>query len=305
MPSYTIKDLEQISGIKAHTIRIWEQRYGFLQPQRTETNIRSYSADELKVILNVSLLNKYGYKISHIDKMSSAEIEDKIFGLNHLDAEKERVVNALIKDMVSLDMLSFERQLDNYIAQKGVEKTITEIIFCFLERVGVLWITNHINPAQEHLASNIVRQKIILGIEKLPKMYNNAKLIVLFMPEGEYHEIGLLFVHFLLKSKGYNVDYLGTNVPIVDLKYLTEYKKVDYLYAHITAPTKGFKMNKFREQLGQINKDIPIILTGQMMQEYKGSVPGNIRVLQSLSETMGFLSSLLVSLKHRFSIIYL
>ena len=292
MSSYTIKDLEQISGIKAHTIRIWEQRYGFLQPQRTETNIRSYSADELKVILNVSLLNKYGYKISHINKMSSAEIEDKIFGLNHLDAEKERVVNALIKDMVSLDMLSFERQLDNYIAQKGVEKTITEIIFCFLERVGVLWITNHINPAQEHLASNIVRQKIILGIEKLPKMYNNAKLIVLFMPEGEYHEIGLLFVHFLLKSKGYNVDYLGTNVPIVDLKYLTEYKKVDYLYAHITAPTKGFKMNKFMEQLGQINKDIPMILTGQMMQEYKGSVPGNIRVLQSLSETMGFLSSL-------------
>jgi DNA-binding transcriptional MerR regulator len=292
MSSYTIKDLEQISGIKAHTIRIWEQRYGFLQPQRTETNIRSYSADELKVILNVSLLNKYGYKISHINKMSSAEIEDKIFGLNHLDAEKERVVNALIKDMVSLDMLSFERQLDNYIAQKGVEKTITEIIFCFLERVGVLWITNHINPAQEHLASNIVRQKIILGIEKLPKMYNNAKLIVLFMPEGEYHEIGLLFVHFLLKSKGYNVDYLGTNVPIVDLKYLTEYKKVDYLYAHITAPTRGFKMNKFMEQLGQINKDIPMILTGQMMQEYKGSVPGNIRVLQSLSETMGFLSSL-------------
>jgi DNA-binding transcriptional MerR regulator len=292
MSSYTIKDLEQISGIKAHTIRIWEQRYGFLQPQRTETNIRTYSADELKVILNVSLLNKYGYKISHIDKMTSAEIEDKIFGLNHLEAEKERVVNALIKDMVSLDMLAFEKQLDNYIAQRGIEKTITDIIFFFLERVGVLWITNHINPAQEHLASNLIRQKIILGIEKLPKMHANAKLFVLFMPEGEYHEIGLLFVHFLLKSKGYNVDYLGTNVPIVDLKYLTEYKKVDYLFAHITAPIKGFKMNKFMEQLSQINKDVPMILTGQMMQEYKGPLTANIRVLQSLSETMGFLSSL-------------
>jgi DNA-binding transcriptional MerR regulator len=292
MSSYTIKDLEQISGIKAHTIRIWEQRYGFLQPQRTETNIRTYSADELKVILNVSLLNKYGYKISRIDKMTSAEIEDKIFGLNHLEAEKERVVNALIKDMVSLDMLAFEKQLDNYIAQRGIEKTITDIIFFFLERVGVLWITNHINPAQEHLASNLIRQKIILGIEKLPKMHANAKLFVLFMPEGEYHEIGLLFVHFLLKSKGYNVDYLGTNVPIVDLKYLTEYKKVDYLFAHITAPIKGFKMNKFMEQLSQINKDVPMILTGQMMQEYKGPLTANIRVLQSLSETMGFLSSL-------------
>jgi methanogenic corrinoid protein MtbC1 len=209
-----------------------------------------------------------------------------------LEAEKERVVNALIKDMVSLDMLAFEKQLDNYIAQRGIEKTITDIIFFFLERVGVLWITNHINPAQEHLASNLIRQKIILGIEKLPKMHANAKLFVLFMPEGEYHEIGLLFVHFLLKSKGYNVDYLGTNVPIVDLKYLTEYKKVDYLFAHITAPIKGFKMNKFMEQLSQINKDIPMILTGQMMQEYKGPLTANIRVLQSLSETMGFLSSL-------------
>jgi DNA-binding transcriptional MerR regulator len=292
MSSYTIKDLEQISGIKAHTIRIWEQRYQFLQPQRTETNIRSYSADELKVILNVSLLNKYGFKISHIDKMSTAEMEEKILALNQLDAEKERVVNALIKDMVSLDMISFERQLDNYIAQKGIEKTITEIIFSFLERVGVLWITNHINPAQEHLASNLIRQKVILGIEKLPKMFPSGKLIVLFMPEGEYHEIGLLFVHFLLKSKGYNVDYLGTNVPLVDLKYLTEYKKVDYLYSHITAPIKGFKMNKFMEQLSLINNKIPVVLTGQMMQEYKGPVAGHIRIMQSLSETMEFLSSL-------------
>jgi DNA-binding transcriptional MerR regulator len=292
MSSYTIKDLEHISGIKAHTIRIWEQRYQFLQPQRTETNIRSYSADELKVILNVSILNKYGFKISHIDKMSGAQMEEKILGLNHLDAEKERVVNALIKDMVSLDMLSFERQLDTYIAQKGIEKTITDIIFSFLERVGVLWITNHINPAQEHLASNLVRQKIILGIEKLPKMYPSAKLIVLFMPEGEYHEIGLLFVHFLLKNKGYNIDYLGTNVPLVDLKYLTEFKKVDYLYAHITAPTKGFKMNKFMEQLSQINSKIPVVLTGLMMQEYKGPVASHIRVMQSLSETMTFLDSL-------------
>ncbi len=292
MSSYTIKDLEQISGIKAHTIRIWEQRYHFLQPQRTETNIRSYSGEELKVILNVSLLNKYGFKISHIDKMSQSEIEDKILGLNQLDAEKERVVNALIKDMVSLDMASFERQLDNYIAQKGIEKTITNIIFSFLERVGVLWITNHINPAQEHLASNIIRQKIILGIERLPKTLAAPKLIVLFMPEGEYHEIGLLFVQYLLKLRGYHVDYLGTNVPIVDLKYLTEIKKVDYLYAHITAPIKGFKLNKFMDQISLLNPSIPIILTGQMMQEYKGPVASHIKVMHSLPQTMELLSNL-------------
>ena len=292
MSSYTIKDLEKISGIKAHTIRIWEQRYNFLQPQRTETNIRSYSADELKVILNVSLLNKYGFKISHIDKMSSEQMEEKIMALSQLDAQKERVVNALIKEMVSLNMVAFERQLDLYIGQKGIEKTINEIIFPYLERVGILWVTNHINPAQEHLATNIVRQKIILGIERLTPLLTYTKRIVLFLPEGEYHELGLLYVHFLLKQKGIYVDYLGANVPMVDLKYLTEFKKVDYLYCHITMPARNFKLDKFFTSLANINQEIPIILSGQLIQEYKGKISPNIHLKRSLSETIAFLQDI-------------
>ncbi len=292
MSSYTIKDLEKISGIKAHTIRIWEQRYNFLQPQRTETNIRSYSADELKVILNVSLLNKYGFKISHIDKMSSEQMEDKIMSLSQLDAQKERVVNALIKEMVSLNMVAFERQLDLYIGHKGIEKAINEIIFPYLERVGILWVTNHINPAQEHLATNIVRQKIILGIERLTPLLTYTKRIVLFLPEGEYHELGLLYVHFLLKQKGIYVDYLGTNVPMVDLKYLTEFKKVDYLYCHITMPARNFKLDKFFTNLATINQQIPIILSGLMIQEYKGKISPNIHLKRSLSETIAFLQEI-------------
>ncbi len=292
MSSYTIKDLEKISGIKAHTIRIWEQRYNFLQPQRTETNIRSYSAEELKVILNVSLLNKYGFKISHIDKMSSEQMEEKIMALSQLDAQKERVVNALIKEMVGLNMVAFERQLDLYIGQKGIEKTITEIIFPYLERVGILWVTNHINPAQEHLATNIVRQKIILGIEKLPPLVNYTKRIVLFMPEGEYHELGLLYVHFLLKQRGVYVDYLGANVPMVDLKYLTEVRKIDYLYCHITSPAKNFKLDKFFSNLATINSQIPIILSGQLIQEFKGKIASNIQLKRSLSETISFLQQI-------------
>ncbi len=292
MSSYTIKDLEKISGIKAHTIRIWEQRYNFLQPQRTETNIRSYSAEELKVILNVSLLNKYGFKISHIDKMSSEQMEEKIMALTQLDAQKERVVNALIKEMVALNMVAFERQLDLYIGQKGIEKTITEIIFPYLERVGILWVTNHINPAQEHLATNIVRQKIILGIEKLPPLVNYTKRIILFMPEGEYHELGILYVHFLLKQRGVYVDYLGANVPMVDLKYLTEMRKIDYLYCHITSPAKNFKLDKFFSNLATINPQTPIILSGQLIQEYKGKIASNIQLKRSLAETIAFLQEI-------------
>ena len=292
MSTYTIKDLEQISGIKAHTIRVWEQRYNFLQPKRTETNIRTYSAEELKTILNVSLLNKYGYKISHIDRMSTLQMEEKILGLNQMDAQKEKVVNDLIKEMVSLNMPAFERQLDLYIAQKGIEKTITEIIFSFLERVGILWITNHINPAQEHLSTNILRQKIILGIEKLSNVQLTNKRVVLFMPEGEFHEIGLLYVHFLLKQRGIGVDYLGTNVPVVDLKFLTEFKKVDYLFCHVTSPGKQFKLAKFIDQLGQINSSIPIILTGQLIQEYKGAVAVNFQLKRSLAETITFMNEI-------------
>lgn len=292
MSTYTIKDLEQISGIKAHTIRVWEQRYHFLQPKRTETNIRTYSGDELKTILNVSLLNKYGFKISHIDRMTAGQMEEKILGLNQVDAQKEKVVNDLIKDMVSLNMASFERQLDLYIAQKGIEKTITEIIFSFLERVGILWITNHINPAQEHLCTNMLRQKIILGIEKLQSVHQANRRVVLFMPEGEYHEIGLLYVYFLLKQRGVGVDYLGANVPVVDLKYLVSVKKVDFLFSHITSPTKQFKLNKFLEQLGQIKGEAPIILTGQLIQEYKGEVAPNIQLKKTLSETMAFINGL-------------
>ncbi len=292
MSSYSIKDLEQVTGIKAHTIRIWEQRYNFLQPSRTETNIRSYSSEELKTILNVSLLNKYGFKISHIDKMSSDQIEEKILSLNQLDAIKERVVNVLIKEMVSLNMHAFEKQLDIYIGQKGVDKTITEIVFPFLERVGVLWMTNHINPAQEHLATNLLRQKIILGIERLPAVSAQNKNVILFMPEGEYHEIGLLFVYFLLKQEGIYVNYLGANVPMRDLVYLTTLKKPNYIFCHLTSPSKVFKLDRFISQIGQVSTTNPVMLSGLFMKDYKGKLPENITVKKSLAEVVQLIQSI-------------
>lgn len=292
MSSYSIKDLEQVSGIKAHTIRIWEQRYGFLQPSRTETNIRSYSSEELKTILNVSLLNKYGFKISHIDKMTPTQMEEKILSLNQLDAIKERVVNTLIKEMVSLNMISFEKELNMYISQKGIEKTITEIIFPFLERVGILWMTNHVNPAQEHLATNLLRQKLILGIEKIPNILDHSKQVVLFMPEGEYHEIGLLFEYFLLKQQGIYVNYLGANVPMKDLSYLIASVKPMQVFCHLTSPLKGFKMDRFLHELGKLEDGIPVVLSGQLIVDYDGPLASNISVKKTLSEIVHLIHSI-------------
>src|SRR5882757_46111 len=134
MNAFTIKDLENLSGIKAHTIRIWEQRYKFLKPKRTCTNIRCYCNDELKTLLNIALLNKYGFKISHIDRMQPGEIREKILALGDVKAQQERIVNELLQEMVDLDMERFDTILTKYIAVKGIEKAVTQIIFPFLEK---------------------------------------------------------------------------------------------------------------------------------------------------------------------------
>ena len=214
MNAFTIKDLENLSGIKAHTIRVWEQRYTFLKPQRTDTNIRYYSNEELKMLLNISLLNKYGYKISHIDKMTEAEMADKLLLLSQGQAQQERLVNELIRYMVDLDMVQFEALLNRFIAARGIERAITQIIFPFLEKIGVLWLTSNINPAQEHLVTNIVRQKLIVGIENCVTHLSVEKNVLLFLPEGEHHELGLLYVHYILISRGVITLYLGAIVPL-------------------------------------------------------------------------------------------
>src|SRR5215831_6791661 len=161
MNAFTIKDLENLSGIKAHTIRVWEQRYSFLKPKRTETNIRYYTNDELKTVLNIALLNKYGYKISQIDKMSEREVREKIISLDNTDAQQERLINELVKNMVDLEPDRFEDVLDHYIRARGIDKAISYLIFPFLDKIGILWLADNINPAQEHLVTNIIRQKLI------------------------------------------------------------------------------------------------------------------------------------------------
>ncbi|HEX8331555.1 MAG TPA: MerR family transcriptional regulator [Segetibacter sp.] len=292
MNAFTIKDLENLSGIKAHTIRIWEQRYTFLKPQRTTTNIRYYSNDELKMILNVSLLNKYGYKISHINKMNDAEISSKIYDLSQAQAQQDRIVKELIECMIYLDLIRFEKVIDNYIHQLGIETAIADIFFPFLERIGILWLTNHINPAQEHLVSNIIRQKIIVGIENSKISATSSKSILLYLPEGEYHELGLLFTYYLLKQRGITVLYLGANVPLKDVEYIVELKKPDSLFSHVTSIPSGFQFEKFISQLGKNFKDLPVTVSGWLAQQYKKEIPANVVLKRSLKDVYSYINSL-------------
>ncbi len=292
MNAFTIKDLENLSGIKAHTIRVWEQRYSFIKPRRTQTNIRFYSNDELKTILNIALLNKYGYKISHIDKMPPDEIRTKIVSLSQAQAQQERIVNELIQYMVDLDIEGFESVLDNYIVARGIDKTITQVIFPYMERIGILWLTNHINPAQEHLVTNIIRQKLIVGIEGLHSRIHVEQSVLLFLPEGEHHELGLLYMYYLLKSRGINTWYLGANVPVKDIEFVARLKQPGYLYTHLTSVAGNFNFDKFLHQVQAKLADFPVVISGQLTRHYKKKLPSNVTMMKSLQEVIEYAGNL-------------
>jgi DNA-binding transcriptional MerR regulator len=289
--SFTIRELELLSGIKAHTIRIWEQRYNFLKPSRTHTNIRTYSNEELKTLLTVALLNKYGYKISHIDQMAPDQRNKTVLQLPDQDAGREGVVNELIGYMIELNNVEFEQLLNREIAEKGFETTITGIIFSFLEKVGILWQTNRIIPLQEHLVSNIIRQKIVCAIEGEPASKRKEPAFLLFLPEGEHHEMGLLYVFYLLRKRNLPVFYLGANVPLKDLEYLFQLKSPAYVYLHLTSFPRKQNFQKYMTALAHIASSSEILVSGTIASQHT-RFSQNITAFPSFEAVHTFLDSL-------------
>jgi MerR family transcriptional regulator, light-induced transcriptional regulator len=233
--NYSIKDLETLSGIKAHTLRIWEQRYHIIQPKRTDTNIRFYGDEELKLILNISLLNQNGYKISKIAEMSPEDIALNVMSLSSEPNKFPEQVNMLVMAMMDLDEDRFERIVSRCILQFGLERMMVNVIYPFLNKVGLLWQIGTINPYQEHFISNLIRQKLIVAIDgQLENQRKDAHKFLLYLPENEMHEIGLLFATYLLKSRGHKVYYLGQSLPMEDLKQACKLCEPDYTFSVVT-----------------------------------------------------------------------
>jgi MerR family transcriptional regulator, light-induced transcriptional regulator len=291
MNAFTIKDLENLSGIKAHTIRMWEQRYNFLKPQRSCTNIRYYSNDELKTILNIALLNKYGFKISHIDKMQPGEICEKILALRDVEAIQERIINELVREMVELQTEKFEVTVNRYIKDNGIEKAVREIIFPFLEKIGILWQTGHIMPAQEHFVTNIIRQKLIVAIDSVP-CNPQGKSCILFLPEGEHHELGLLFLSYLVKSRGGRIMYLGANVPARDVESIVQTMHPELAFVHLTSTSPNFNFEKFLRLISQKNNGISTIISGYPTRNYHKEIPPSVRFKKTFKEVMEFIETI-------------
>ena len=290
MVVYSIRDLEKLSGIKAHTIRIWEQRYGVIAPKRTKTNIRYYQDDDLKFLLNVSLLNKNGVKISKIAKMSRQTVAEKVASIAEINFENSTQLDALTLSMIEMDEQKFDRIVSMNIQQLGFERTMLEVIYPFLDKLGVLWLTGSINPVQENFISYLIRQKIIVAIDQEPiPQGKQVKKFIIYLPEGEKQELTLLFMHYILKSRRNHVLYLGQDISIADLRDACKVHKPDFIFTMISETFAKEPVQKYVDKLSETFPDCQVLLSGYQVVAQKVTAPHNVRVLRSLDHTLEFL----------------
>jgi DNA-binding transcriptional MerR regulator len=289
--TYSIKDLEQLSGIKAHTLRIWEQRYNLLSPKRTETNIRYYDDEDLKLILNVALLNDNGFKISKIVSMDRPEMRDEVMHLTERSLTHDDQIHALTISMIEMDEERFDKILSINILKLGFEQTMMNIIYPFMSKIGVLWQTGAINPAQEHFISNLVRQKLIVAIDGQIHT-NTGKKFLLFLPEGELHEVSILFASFLIKNKGHKVIYLGQNTPNEDLKHVYNIHNPEFLLTVITTSPSSEFAQDYVNGLADRFKESQLLVTGYQVIGQDLKFDANVRQLNYIRDIKDFLEEL-------------
>lgn len=255
---FSIKDLENLSGIKAHTIRIWEKRYNLLEPERTDTNIRLYNAENLQKLLNITLLYNNGFKISKIADLSAIQLIELTQQVINKQSVNNHVINAFKVAMVNFDTELFYNTYNNINKEKSFSAIFTDYFIPLLDEVGLLWQSDTINPAHEHFIANLIKQKITYHIEQTKQnmKVSQPNTFVLYLPENEIHDIGLLFLYYQLVNKGYHTIYLGPTMPLENLIDLTHtFKQITFLTYFTVAPTTE-KINEYTSHFeAKLNTD--------------------------------------------------
>ena len=288
--TYSMSQVETLTGIKSHTLRIWERRYNFLKPERTDTNIRFYSDYEIRKLLNIAILMKKGYRISKIDKMSDEELADLIIELHaNPSGEFEDDINLLTLSMIEMDEYDFDSVFRRHVMRNGMVSTVVNLLYPFLEHVGILWITHRTMPAQEHFISNIIRQKIIVAMDNLPEPKKDASKIVMFLPEREHHEIGLLLASYIAKDLGWKVYYLGQNVPLVNIFEIQKIVKSDLLMTMFITPFKESFSTLLNDLVDKIK--IPLLVSVKVEEEGPLGSSNYIQIIESPDHFIDFLKS--------------
>lgn len=285
---FSIKDLEYLTGVKAHTIRIWEKRYGILNPARTGTNIRTYDVNDLQKILNVTFLNGQGYKISRISKLSDAEIVDLVKGVMARDSVQHRALNSLKLAMINFDESLFHKTFKSLEAKKDFRSIFHQIFMPLLDQIGLLWQTGTINPVHEHFIAALIKQKLYENIALLEneREFKEDELFVLFLPENEIHDIGLLFLNYELNFHGRKTIFLGPSLPLNNMKYLLEIHPNPRFISYLTvAPREvsefiaDFERELCRDRTRELN------LFGARVQSMDPILqPAHIKIFKSIPE---------------------
>jgi MerR family transcriptional regulator, light-induced transcriptional regulator len=288
MGEYSIKDLEKLSGIKAHTIRIWEKRYKLITPKRTATNIRFYSDNDLKKIINIAVVNNSGVKISHIARLTADKLNKLVHDQNRLGEDITSPIDKLVMATVAMDERAFDKTINQLESSKGFEEVVTKVLYPFLEKIGVLWHTGDVTPAQEHFVSNLIRQKIIVAIDQLPYPKSKSKT-VLFLPENEFHEIGLLFYNYLARNRGHQTIYLGQSVPYNDLKQVVATHRPSLLISSMVTSLNEDRLENYIRTLSGDFKKQTIAISGLAVKDFDFSPFKNIKLFSSAESLKSFL----------------
>ena len=262
--TFTIQDFEILTGIKAHTIRIWEKRYNILMPSRINRNVRVYSLSELQKILNISLLYKNNYKISKIAKLSDDLLSEEAKTVALSDFSNNYEINSLLLCMYSFDENLFQNTYLKLSKKDSFIEIFSNTYIPLLNHLGLLWQTNSIKPAHEHFISNLIYQKIALNIAALPNIETtNEPVNVLFLPFGEIHDLGLFFLNYYLKLKGERTVYLGKSIPFDNLFYVNSQIKsitwITYFMLDTTTEEKTMFLDNV-EKLVSNNKNTSVIV---------------------------------------------
>lgn len=286
--NFSIKDLENLTGIKAHTIRIWEKRYNLLEPNRTDTNIRNYSVLSLQKLLNISFLNNNGYKVSKIANLKEEEIPIKVREIASRSKVEDHALNAFKMAMINFDQVLFYNTYNNLIENKSFSELFHTVFLPLLNEIGLLWQTNTITPAHEHFLSVHIKQKILLNIERLQSLEPkpSSKTYILFLPENEIHDIALLFINYELRSKGYHTIFLGESVPAESLKSVIEFFNEITFVSYFTVNPE---IEKIPDYISNFNNSLlkntnnNLILLGPKLLDFENlKTPEKVTIYQNI-----------------------
>lgn len=291
---FSIKDLENLSGIKAHTIRIWEKRYNVLEPMRTETNIRMYDLENLQKLLNITLLHNYGYKISKISELSSERIPELVNEIISEKSAKHHAISSFKMAMMNFDHSLFFTTYNKLLSEKSFREIFYEVFIPLITEIGLLWQTNTITPAHEHFISYLIKQKILTFTEKVQTLEptRTDRVFVLYLPMNEIHELGLMYLNYEILSQGFKTIYLGESVPIDSLKDMKKhFDNITYI-CYMTVEPNQYEVNNYIKTLNEqiLEKSSKLWLIGRMTENVEAKmISDKITTFSSIKELVEFI----------------